>query len=132
MIRVTSIISPRFGLIYVPRGNRDRLVNRLSCGTIDVIDESMITRVNFFGRGFRSRFRHSATPMHFVVRPLPSLTRCKPVQYAQKRGLHALQNAPGLKSRLRASLKIPLPDGLPYVCRRTIHASFGEILFAQS
>jgi hypothetical protein len=126
MIGMAFIHNPR--LIYPSRTRRAR---PLSCGANDLnLCGRMITRVNFFGGcGSHFRFRHPATSMRFATRSLPSLTRCTPVQYAPKRGLRALQCAPGLNPRLRAPSVISHPNDPPHACRRTFHTSFGEALF---
>lgn len=70
--------------------------------------------------------------MRFPTRSLLSLTRCKLVQYAPKRGLHALQCTPGLNPRLRVPLRTSHLNEPPQACRRMFHTSFGEAPFVLS
>lgn len=90
----------------------------------------MIVRAKFLGLRLPIRFRHSTTSMHFPARYLPPLTRCKPAHYASKRGFNAFQRAPRLKPRLAVASpsRASCSNVPPFVCRRMLHASFGEPL----
>ena len=76
----------------------------------------------------------STTSMHFATRSLTRLARCKPTHCVSNRGFHAFQSAPGPKSRpgIAGLLRFSRQNVPPFVCRRMLHASFGEPLLVPS
>lgn len=130
-------ISPQLFRTFVLYDMHDCYFNLCACRKRKLRESSMdlyewmIIRVNFLGRPqLPLRFRHPTTSMHFATRSLLPITRCKPAQYASKRGFHAFQCAPRLTPRLGVapSLRVFFSDVPPFACRRMLHASSGEPL----
>lgn len=96
----------------------------------------MIIRVNFLGSRRLPlpafRLRHRTTSMRFAPRSLSQLTRCKPTQYASRRGLHTFQGVPSPKPRLGTvePLNVSRPNAPSFARRRMLHSSLSEPLLA--